>query len=288
MALQTEVANRLNTCDQQLQASAAAADASDSVAGLQLAGSALLGDDIKLIPQFTMNATASAELVNAYAASADGALTQYLIDEMEYDFPADDWLHGVARVREKMHAWEQAAALAGTLGGTEPDITPIQLPYQPGEGWLALEFDPTRPPDGERLLYTAHYPPGYVIGYDPAAATCGVLVDEWTEVVPVRDETAGLSFHFDRPGSEPPQSWLLVTPAQMQGHWTWSDLLGALHETLDLARLRAVESAHVDTQGYARFLPATTSAVTLYGVSIAANFARVNNVGQLLEGSIDG
>ena len=288
VALQTEVANRLNTCDQQLQASAAAADASDSVAGLQLAGSALLGDDIKLIPQFTMNATASAELVNAYAASADGALTQYLIDEMEYDFPADDWLHGVARVREKMHAWEQAAALAGTLGGTEPDITPIQLPYQPGEGWLALEFDPTRPPDGERLLYTAHYPPGYVIGYDPAAATCGVLVDEWTEVVPVRDETAGLSFHFDRPGSEPPQSWLLVTPAQMQGHWTWSDLLGALHETLDLARLRAVEPAHVDTQGYARFLPATTSAVTLYGVSIAANFARVNNVGQLLEGSIDG
>ena len=42
--------------------------------------------------------------------------------------------------------------------------------------------------------------------------------------------------------------------------------------------LRAVEPAHVDTQAYARFLPATTSAVTLYGVSIAANFARVNDV----------
>ena len=76
-------------------------------------------------------------------------------------FPSDDWLHGVARVREKMHAWEQAAALAATLGGTEPDITPIQLPYRAGEGWLALEFDPTKPPDGERLLYTAHYPAGY-------------------------------------------------------------------------------------------------------------------------------
>ena len=39
---------------------------------------------------------------------------------------------------------------------------------------------------------------------------------------------AGLSFHYDRPGSEPPQSWLLVTPRADAGQWTWSDLLGAL------------------------------------------------------------
>ena len=218
-----------------------------------------MGDDVKLIPEFSINAAAGAELANAYAANSDGSLTRYLVDEIECEFPADDWLHGVARVREKMRAWEQAAALAGTLGGLEPDIAPIQLPYRPGEGWLALEFDPAKPPDGERLLYTAHYPAGYVNGFDPAAATCGLLLDEWTEVVPARNETAGLSFHYDRPGSEPPQSWLLVTPAQMQGHWTWNDLLGALHETLDLAQLRAVEPAHVDTRAYARFLPATTA-----------------------------
>jgi hypothetical protein len=235
-----------------------------------------------------VNGTAGAELVNAYGASVDGSLTDYLVQEIECEFPADDWLHGIARVREKMHAWEQVAALAPTLGGSEPALTPIQLPHVPGEGWLAMQFDATKPPSGERLLYTANYPSGFVTGYDPAAATCGLLLDEWTEVVPSRDETAGLSFHYDRPGSEPPQSWLLVTPAQMRGKWEWSDLLGALHETLDLARLRAVEPAHVDTRAYARFLPATTSAVTLYGVSITANYARVNNVAAQFQVMRDG
>ena len=60
--------------------------------------------------------------------------------------------------------------------------------------------------------------------------------------------------------------------------------MGALEETLDLARLRAVEPAHVDTTPYARFLPATTSAVTLYGITIGANLAAVNRVLDQLDG----
>jgi hypothetical protein len=286
--LRTEVSRRLSLCDAQVLAAGATSDPAAIVAALLLAGSALLGEDLKLIPEFKVNGTAGAELVNAYGTSVDGSLTDYLVQEIECEFPADDWLHGIARVREKMHAWEQVAALAPTLGGSEPALTPIQLPHVPGEGWLAMQFDATKPPLGERLLYTANYPSGFVTGYDPAAATCGLLLDEWTEVVPSRDETAGLSFHYDRPGSEPPQSWLLVTPAQMRGKWEWSDLLGALHETLDLARLRAVEPAHVDTRAYARFLPATTSAVTLYGVSITANYARVNNVAAQFQVMRDG
>jgi hypothetical protein len=106
--------------------------------------------------------------------------------------------------------------------------------------------------------------------------------------VPSRDESTGLAFHYDLPGSEPPQTWLLVTPAQMQGRWQWADLVGALHETLDLARLRAVEPAQVDARTYARFLPATTSAATLYGISIAANYSRVNTVLAHITGGGDG
>ena len=39
---------------------------------------------------------------------------------------------------------------------------------------------------------------------------------------------------------------------------------------------RAVQPAQVEAKEYARFLPATVSAATLYGVSLSANFARVN------------
>ena len=98
----------------------------------------------------------------------------------------------------------------------------------------------------------------------------------------------GLTFQYDRPGSEPPQAWLLVTPQRIDGEWQWTDLLGALEETLELAKLRAVEPTQVDSTAYARFLPATISAVTLHGLSIAANFARVNDVNAFIQRSADG
>lgn len=278
--LKAEVQRRLNAATDQLSAHDVSADPAARVQALQKAGSALLGDDVPLIPEFMFNAELAAELTNCYTESGSGALTNYLKTQKEVEFPVEDWLHGVARVREKLKAWEQMVALATTFGSAETALTPIQLPYRAGEGWFGLEFDPAIKPEGERLLYTAHH----ATAPEPSEATCGLLIDEWTEVIPSRDETAGLTFQYDRPGSEPPQAWLLVTPAHLDGHWQWSELLGALHETLDLARLRAVEPAQIETRTYARFLPATTSAVTLYGVSIAANLARANQVMSLIKG----
>ncbi|HEY1431531.1 MAG TPA: hypothetical protein VGF39_07890 [Stellaceae bacterium] len=282
--LKIEAQRRLDGGDAQLQRHDASADAGVRLRALQEAGSALLGSDMKLIGEFTLPADQAAELDAALTLSTGGALTQYLRVTAKRAFPVEDWLHGVARVREKIHAWEQTGILAPTLGGPDADLTPAQLPCLAGEGWLAMEFDPATAIEGERLLYTAHY----ATAPDPTAAMCGMLIDEWTEVVPARDETIGLSFNYHRPGSEPPQAWLLVTPAQMDGAWQWSDLVGALTETLDLARLRAVEPAQVDATPYARFLPATTSAATLYGISIGMNLSRVNQFTKDISGERDG
>ncbi len=274
LALETEIARRLNAASGRLQAHDLAADPAGRVRALQEAGSALLGEDVRLIPEFTHAATQAAELANAYGAAADGTLLRYLTATKGVALPVDDWLHGVARVREKLFEWEQAAALAATLGRPEPALTPVQLPFRSGEGWLALELDPAQRAEGEHLLYTAHH----AVAPNPGRPTCGLLLDEWTEVVPGRDETAGLTFHYDRPASEPPQAWLLVTPPRLGGVWQWADVLGALDEAQQLSRLRTVGPADVDTLAYSRFLPATTSAVTLYGISIAANYGRVNDV----------
>jgi len=101
-------------------------------------------------------------------------------------------------------------------------------------------------------------------------------------VVPRTEETAALSFHYDAPSSEPPQCWLLATAPTLSGEWNWNDLVGAIEEAMDLARLRAVEPAHVEAQPYARVLPATAGPVTASGVSIAANYARVNDVTRVM------
>jgi hypothetical protein len=282
--LQVEIQKRLASATEALQKADAQSDPAARVKALQDAGSALLGEEVKLIAEFSFGPAQAAELTNAYSAHADGTLLRYLEQTRKIDFPVDDWLHGIARVREKLFAWEQMALLVNAFGRPEPALTPIQLPFHSGEGWLALEFDAGERMDGERLLYTAHY----AVSPNTAASTCGVLLDEWTEVIPAETETAGLTFHYDQPNSEPPQTWLLVTPPRMGGAWQWSDLVAALEESLDLARLRAVELDQVDAETYARFLPATTSAVTLHGISISAPYARVNRVMASVEVDVDG
>jgi hypothetical protein len=126
----------------------------------------------------------------------------------------------------------------------------------------------------ERLLYTACY----THPFDAAAHQCGLLLDQWTEVIPSTTKDTGLTFQFDRPDNEPPQAILVVTPATADGLWHWEDLTAALNETLDLAKLRAVEPVEIDATPYSRLLPATVMAVTVHGISITTALAAVNGV----------
>jgi hypothetical protein len=118
---------------------------------------------------------------------------------------------------------------------------------------------------GDRLLYTAHF----AQPLDAAKPICGLLVDEWTEVVPESEETTGVAFHYDRPNAEPPQVWLLAMPALMDGAWSWDELVGAVNDALDNAKRRAIEPAHVAATRYNWLLPATYSAYTFPEISIS-------------------
>jgi hypothetical protein len=143
-----------------------------------------------------------------------------------------------------------------------------------------LEFDSSTTTPNDRLLYTAHF----AYPFDRNAQQCGLLIDEWPELVPGRDVVSGLTFHFDRPSSQPPQTVLLAVPSALTGHWRWDDLVAALLETFEAAKARAVEPAQVDSSSYAQFLPATLMAVTLYQITIATNLALNNHIYDLIEG----
>jgi hypothetical protein len=170
-----------------------------------------------------------------------------------------------------MHDVENAALLGEALRPDHPlELIPLQLPYQANEPWFALDLPPNHDVQGERLLYTAHM----AEPFDAAQPICGLLVDEWTEVIPGPSETTGIAFNYDRPNCEPPQSWLLALPAVRNGTWSWDELVGAVTETLDAAQRRAIEPVHVDATAYGSFLPATTSAYTYPEISISNNLLR--------------
>ena len=207
---------------------------------------------------------------SALQASTDGELLGHLSPARP--FPLDDWLHGLARVRGKLHDLEQVVLLGGVVGQGEPALVPVQLPHVPGEPWLGLEFPTGTTFTGERLLYTA----AHAVPFDGTARQCGLLLDEWIETLPAESETTGIAFHFDRPSSEPPQAWLLAVPPDPSGAWAWQDLVDTVTETLDLAHLRAVEPDQLDATAWARLLPAIVSASTLQPITIGVDLGRVN------------
>jgi hypothetical protein len=271
------VDTRHDAVQKQLDAHDAAAAATDQVQALQLAAQALFGDEFRIVPEFGLAAAQADEWANAVAASP--TLLSYLTTTAGIDFPVGEWLAGVARVRPMLHAFEAAVMLSGALGQTEPLLVPAQFPFAANAPWVAMQFPPDYALDGDRLLYTAQY----AMPFDKTARQCGLLLDEWTEVIPSKTRTTGITFNFSRPDNEPPQVILLVTPASASGAWQWDDLVGALNETLDLAKKRSVEPTQLDATPYAPLLPATVMAVTLYGISITTSLAAANGVFRNLE-----
>jgi hypothetical protein len=276
VVVEAELKRRRAAAEAQLDAHDDAAGAAEKVEALTAAARAMLGEEFVVVPEFTPGPVQAAEWANAVTDTDQ--LLKYLTDTRGADFPVDEWLYGVARVRPPMRLWEQAVMFAGAFGRAEPELVPAQFPYRPGDSWVGLDYPKEYVIDRDRLLYTAHYATPFAAGQ----AQCGLLIDDWSEGVPAQDpdtneatHDTAISFHYDRPNTEPPQAWLLVTPAGWDGKWRWEEVVAALHETLDAARKRAVEPSQVDGP-FAHLLPAVVLATTATEISISTYLARNN------------
>ncbi|MFB4295073.1 hypothetical protein [Actinomadura sp. NTSP31] len=278
-AAQAEIAARLAAASAAMARHDQAVTGPDRVTAATDALRALLGADVLVVPEYTPPDALAAEVRKARDGSAD--LVAHLTrPPVARDFPLDDWLHGVARVRDKPRLWEQTLLLAGALAGDEgvlddePELVPIQLPWRADDHWLGMEFVPGTAITEDRLLFTASYTTQNSPGQDRTQV--GLLIDEWTEVVPADRETTGIAVNVDRPDSEPPQAMLLVAPPVRTGAWDVGDLVAAVNETFDLARSRAVEPEHLDDTPYAQLLPATVMSATRQPITISTDLAVAN------------
>jgi hypothetical protein len=268
--IRADVDARLDASRDRLDEAAAATDAAARLDLLSRAAKSVFGEAFTIVPTFDIPTSSRGELAGAMAYSASGELLRFQRVDRANREPVDTWLYGVARVRDAMHTWEKIVMQGEAFGAGSAALTPIQLPAAPALRWLALEFPGDTVLNGDRLCYTAHY----VQPFDVGAPQCGLLVDEWTEVISATSQTAAIAFHFDRPNAEPPQVWLLATPSNFGAGWSWDDVVDSVNEAFERARRRAVEPEHIDATPYARFLPATITATTVFPIAIAANLAR--------------
>lgn len=254
---------------------ASAAEGVEKTQAVITTGQMLFGEEFRMIPTYSVPSKISAMWQNA--RSGADSLLDFQKNILNNDFPVDDWLHGIARVHEKMWHWENITLLSLPFEKVEPVLEPFQLPVKPNDRWLAIQYrkdadDTFKTPMHDHLLYTPHY--GTPVNTNEL---CGVLIDEWTEVIPQKEETIGLGFHYDRPNCEPPQTWLMVLPTQIKNAWGWNELTAAMMDTLDEAKRRSVEPSLIDDTALARFLPATMATVTDYPITLQMNYA-VNNI----------
>lgn len=208
-----------------------------------------MGDDLLLLPRFVFGD--SAAVAQAHAARDD--LLTYVRDTAGVPLPVDEWLHGAACVRPLVHEFEMLRAIVDTRLAQPLQCSPLQLPYHPGDAWLGAQYPPTTEILHDTVSVVQHLPQGF----DASGPQCGLMVDEWVETVPNRQEVTGLTFNFDAPGSAPPQALLLAVTPEETGSWQWDDLVDTVLDTFRRAQLRAVEPDAVgDLPAIGTLLPA--------------------------------
>jgi hypothetical protein len=201
---------------------------------------AVLGNEMPVLPAFVPS-----DLAALRAAAEHGRKKASLIETRR------TWLARVARVRPGADALHRALLAATALGAAQrAELHVVQLPSIEHEPWAG---DVLR--DGSLSgprLSVAIMDPGL-----PPASQCmaGLIVDEWTELIPSATETTGVALHFDSPGAEAPHAILVAVAADPSAaSWTPDLLEQTLRETLDLGKIRAVTPGALTAVG--QLLPA--------------------------------
>jgi hypothetical protein len=186
------------------------------------AAKALLGSSFVVTPLFRFVPAQANEINSARAVPRD-------------PLAIEEWLQSVARVRPSITDVVWAMATSRWCARPMADPTIVQLPHSPTSPFVGNTIGQSLP-SGEIMALAT-------LNAEALAAPlqAGLLLDEWTETVPADRETTGISFNVNRPNATAPQAILIAVPAALTGHWTFSNLVGAVHEALDLAKLRAVE-----------------------------------------------
>lgn len=82
----------------------------------------------------------------------------------------------------------------------------------------------------------------------------GIVIEEFSEHIPDKELSTGLSFHYNGPNVEAPQSFLLAVKDQEPQDntpWTEEDLADILNDTLDLAKIRALDLEAIEKLAFA-------------------------------------
>ncbi len=185
-------------------------------------------------------------------------------------FASTVWFQRMARVRDGVARLNHVLGYAEALGsGEKLKLTIAQLPYGANDRWVGLPLKAKQNLPGGKLSIAVQS----TTPVDVRQPLAGVLADEWVEVVPNAIETTGIAFQYDQPNAAPPQTILIAVPPAVDAPWTVWSLQQVLLETLDLARVRAVDPDALDEIGH--YLPALYFAINTANHTVSTDFSAI-------------
>ena len=243
-----------------LGAEGAAVDPRARVAQLGERMRAVFGASFIVLPRFICDSAAASELRSALANS------KALLGGD--DLAVYTWFARYARVRDPVARLATCVAGAEALGtGDRLALKVAQLPFDSNDRWIGLPPAVGKTVSAGRVSLVVHA----ATPVDFAQPLTGLWIDEWTEIVPNREEATAITFQYNPPDACAPQAVLLAVPPVPGEEWTVAGLHRVLAETLDLAKLRAVDSDALADCG--QFLPALCFAFNAKDDAVSTDFA---------------
>jgi hypothetical protein len=209
-----------------------------------------------------------------FAAGKGTELAQALADSTKIQdnvsLAAVTWFQRAARVRDGVARLNDSLCYAEALGtGERLNLTIAQLPHLADDRWVGLPLKAGQPLSAARLSLVVQS----AAKLDVTQPLAGLLIDEWVEALPSASETTGVVFQYDQPDAAPPQCILLAVPPDLEQPWNLWSLQQVLLETLDLARIRAVDTDALDEIGH--YLPALYLAFNTAGETVSTDFSKL-------------
>ncbi len=169
----------------------------------------------------------------------------------------------LARINTKIKQFESFALLQSIFNDFNSydngHMSVAQLPFENNDKWVFehIADSQTMPAFEADFSYIFYSPTGAI---ESNESLLGIVFDTWNEVIPQSKETTAVSFNYNAPSSEPPHNILLVPSPVIDNNkgWNWDHLLGTIEDTINMAKIRAVDLHALKNMGYlfpALYLP---------------------------------
>jgi hypothetical protein len=164
------------------------------------------------------------------------------------------WLNEILYLRPKLATFETIRLLYNSFLEKELEVKIMQLPSEANDSWLGVEFPPDLTVGKGKLSVLLHNFP-QTQSPDWKGDFSGLLLDEWVEEIPGKEELTGITFQYKQPDSQPAQALLLAISPSEGAKWTWDKLSDILDDTLRRAKQRAVGTSELAATDWIGLLP---------------------------------